>query len=92
MIEFARIQLSQREEYEKILFNCEPRGCEYTFANLYLWGKQQVAFLHGCVAFFSHFYGRTVYPYPSGMEIKRRSLKLFCRTHQSGAFPAALPV
>lgn len=71
MIEFHKMKLAEKEEYEKILFACETRGCEYTFANLYLWGKQQVAFLHGCVAFFSHFYGRTVYPYPIGAGDKK---------------------
>ena len=66
MIDFQRLTFSQKEEYEKILFDCPPRGCEYSFANLFLWGRQQVAFLHGCVAFFSHYYGRSVYPYPIG--------------------------
>ena len=66
MIHFQKLNLSQREQYNEILFSCPPRGCEYSFANLSLWGLQQVAFLHGCVAFFSHFFGRSVYPYPIG--------------------------
>ena len=57
MIDFQKLSLSQREQYNKILFSCPPRGCEYSFANLSLWGLQKVSFLHGCVAFFSHFYG-----------------------------------
>lgn len=75
MIEFHKMKLAEKEEYEKILFACETRGCEYSFANLYLWGKQQVAFLHGCVAFFSHFYGRTVYPYPIGNGDKKKVME-----------------
>lgn len=71
MLEFHRLNLSQKDEYERILFSCPPRGCEYSFANLYLWGRQQVTFLHGCVAFFSHFYGRSVYPYPIGNGDRR---------------------
>jgi len=90
MIEFARIQLSQREEYEKILFNCEPRGCEYTFANLYLWGKQQVAFLHGCVAFFSHFYGRTVYPYPIGHGDKKAVIEAVLQDASERGIPCRI--
>ena len=66
MIDFHRLTLSQKAEYERILFQGPTRGCEYSFANLFLWGRQQAAFLHGCVAFFSHFYGRSVYPYPIG--------------------------
>ena len=71
MIDFHRLKLSQKEAYEQILFSVPTRGCEYSFANLCLWGRQQVAFLHGCVAFFSHFYGRSVYPYPIGNGDRR---------------------
>lgn len=66
MLDFQRPQLSQKDDYERVLFSCPPRGCEYSFANLYLWGRQQLVFTHGCVAFFSHFNGRSVYPYPIG--------------------------
>ena len=55
MLDFQRPQLSRKDDYERVLFSCPPRGCEYSFANLYLWGRQQLVFTHGCVAFFSHF-------------------------------------
>ena len=66
MIPFERMNLSQKNQYNDILMHYAPRGCEYSFVNLCLWGRQQVAFLHGCAAFFSHFYGKSVYPYPIG--------------------------
>ena len=75
MIDFQRMPFSQKEAYEQILFSCPPRGCEYSFTHLYLWGRQETAFLHGCVAFFSHFYGRSVYPYPIGIGDKRAVLE-----------------
>ena len=75
MIEFHRLKVSQKQDYETILFSGPDRGCEYSFANLCLWGRQQVAFLHGCVAFFSHFYGRSVYPYPIGNGDRRKVLE-----------------
>ena len=71
MIDFHKPQPSEKEAYETILFSCPPRGCEYSFANLSLWGRQNIAFLHGCVAIFSHFYGRSVYPYPIGNGDKK---------------------
>ena len=71
MIDFQKIDLSHKAEYEACLFAGPNRGCEYSFANLYLWGKQELAFLHGCVAIFSHFYGRSVYPYPIGNGDKK---------------------
>ena len=90
MIEFKRLQLNQRDEYEKILFSCEPRGCEYSFANLNLWGKQQVAFLHGCVAFFSHFYGRSVYPYPIGQGDKKAVIEEILRDARERGIPCRI--
>ena len=66
MIEFHKICPEDRPRYEDCLFAEAERGCEYSFANLTLWGRQHIAYLHGCVAFFSHFGGRTVYPFPIG--------------------------
>ena len=71
MIDFRRLKLSQKEQYNTILMAESARGCEYSFANLFLWGRQQVAFLHGCVAYFSHFRGRSVYPFPIGSGDKK---------------------
>ncbi len=71
MIDFRRLKLSQKEQYNQILMEEPARGCEYSFANLFLWGRQQVAFLHGCVAYFSHFHGRSVYPFPIGSGDKK---------------------
>ena len=75
MIGFHRLTLEQKDAYQEILLSSEPRGCEYSFANLYLWGQQRAAFLHGCMAFFSHFDGRSVYPYPIGSGDRRRVLE-----------------
>ncbi len=66
MINFQRTDPADRARYEALLSAAPERGCEYSFANLYLWGRQQIAFTQGCVAFFSHFYGRSVYPFPIG--------------------------
>ena len=90
MINFQKIQLHQRSEYESVLFSCPPRGCEYSFTNLCLWGRQEVAFLHGCVAFFSHFYGRSVYPYPIGNGDKRAVLEEILRDAEGRGIPCRL--
>lgn len=74
MLNFQRLKLTQKERYDSILFSCPPRGCEYSFANLFLWGQQQAVFLHDCVAFFAHFYDRSVYPYPIGPGDKKAVL------------------
>ena len=74
MIDFQRANPSHKEPYEAILMNAAERGCEYSFANLCLWGLQSLAFLHGCALRFSHFYGKSVYPYPIGTGDKRAAI------------------
>ncbi len=71
MIPFKRLSLAEKESYESVLFSVPERSCEYSFANLYLWGRQEVAFLYGCAVFFSHFGGKSVYPYPIGPGDRR---------------------
>lgn len=90
MLDFHRLKLSQKEEYERILFSCPPRGCEYSFANLCLWGRQQAAFVHGCVAFFSHFYGRSVYPYPIGPGDKRAVIEQILQDAKERGIPCRI--
>lgn len=90
MIDFHRLKITQKEEYEKILFAGELRGCEYSFANLNIWGRQQVAFLHGCVAFFSHFYGRSVYPYPIGPGDRRSVIEEILRDAKERGIPCRI--
>lgn len=70
MIDFQPIALSQKGQYEDFLFHCGERGCEYNFVNLYLWGRQRVAFHNGNMAFFSQFNRKSVYPFPLGTDLK----------------------
>lgn len=66
MIDFQSLELSRKGEYDRYLMNCGERGCEYSFANLFLWGRQKAAFLDGFLVFFSQFSRRSVYPFPVG--------------------------
>ena len=90
MIDFQRLKLNQKAQYNEILFSVPLRGCEYSFANLCLWGRQQVAFLHGCVAFFSHSYGRSVYPYPIGSGDRRAVLEEILRDARERGIPCRI--
>ena len=87
MIQFHKLTAAQKEQYEEILFSVPQRSCEYAFANLFLWGRQQVAFLHGCVAFFSHFNGKSVYPYPIGKGDKRKVVQLVLEDARERGIP-----
>ncbi len=74
MINFKRLQLSDRPVYAPILEAAGERGCEYSFANLYLWGRQSAALVGGCMVFFSQFNRKTVYPFPVGPGDKHLAL------------------
>lgn len=85
MIDFQRLSCENRMRYETVLFSCLPRSCEYSFVNLFCWGLQQAAFVDGCVVFFSHFDGRSVYPYPIGGGDRRAALeRIFADAAQRG--------
>ena len=85
MIEFQRLNADQKEAYNNILMACPERGCEYSFANLFLWGKQHVAFTQDCVAFFSPFHGKSVYPYPIGTGDKKAVIEaILCDSRKRG--------
>ena len=64
MISFTKLDPASKACYDEYLLNCEQRGCEYNFANLYLWGRQRAAFLDDSLVFFSQFNQRSVYLFP----------------------------
>lgn len=66
MIDFKPIRPEDKAHYQALLLASGERGCEFSFANLYLWGRQKLAFLHGHALLFSQFNRRTVYPFPVG--------------------------
>lgn len=74
MIDFQPLSLADRERYEPYLLSEEERGCEYSFANLYLWGRQRAAVVADQLVLFSQFNRRTVYPYPAGTGDKKAAL------------------
>lgn len=64
MIQFHKLDPANKATYDAFLLNCGMRGCEYNFANLYLWGRQRAAFLNDSLVFFSQFNQRSVYLFP----------------------------
>ena len=71
MIDFKPLEPSFKDRYNGMLRCSGERGCEFSFANLYLWGRQKLAFLHGHALLFSQFNRRTVYPFPVGCGDKK---------------------
>ena len=90
MIDFHRLKMHHKQQYEDILFSRPSLGCEYSFANKFLWGQQRVAFLQGCVAFFSHYDGRSVYPYPMGDGDRRAVLEAILHDAKTRGIPCRI--
>ena len=66
MISFKRLDLSRRQEVFDWFNQAGRLGCEYSFVNLFLWGRQHAAFVEGYLVVFSHFFGHSMYLFPSG--------------------------
>ena len=90
MIDFHRIRLGDKEAFEAHMRTEPERGCEYSFANLYLWGRQEIAFLHGCALFFSHFYGKSVYPFPVGSGDKEAVIHALIQDARKRGIPCRI--
>ncbi len=85
MIDFQPLDPTCKAQYDRILQNSGERGCEYSFCNLYLWGRQKAAFLDGNLAFFSQFNRKSVYLFPVGPEDKKPVLDAIIEdAHQRG--------
>lgn len=90
MIDFQRASLDHKARYDDYILQAPERGCEYSFANLYLWGRQELAFLNGCAVFFSHFYGKTLYPFPIGSGDKKAVIEALLADAKERGIPCRL--
>lgn len=90
MINFQPLDLSKKDEYDAILQYCEERGCEYSFANLYLWGRQKAAFHGSNLVFFSQFNRRSIYPFPVGAGDLKATIDAIIHDAQSRGIPCRL--
>ena len=90
MIPFHRASLADKADYESHLMNSPERGCEYSFANLFCWGRQEIAFIHGCAVLFSHFSGRSIYPFPIGNGDKQAALEAILADSRERGIPCRI--
>lgn len=90
MIPFHTLDPAKRAEYDRYLQNAGERGCEYSFANLYLWGSQRAAFLHDNLVFFSQFSRKSVYLFPVGDGDKKPVLDAIMQDAAQRGIPCRL--
>ncbi len=75
MLEFKPITLNDKKIYEEYLQKSAPRGCGFSFANVYMWGQQNIIEQNGCMLAFSKFGDFSVYPYPLGCGDKKAAVE-----------------
>ena len=90
MIDFQPIHPEDLEKYNPFLHSGKSRGCEYSFANLYLWGRQKAAVVEGQMVMFSQFDRKTVYPYPAGEGEVKPVLEAIIRDSQERGIPCRI--
>jgi hypothetical protein len=64
-LDFRPLAVQDRARYEEFLFKSPTRGCEYSFANRFLWGEQEIAEWKGMLLLRARF-SRVSYPWPLG--------------------------
>ena len=90
MINFHKVRPEDKAAYEAVLASASDRGCEYSFANLCFWGRQEIAFIEGCAAIFAHFDGCSVYGYPIGSGNRREVIRLMLEDAKERGIPCRI--
>ncbi len=70
MLNFVPLKPEDKPIYDRFLLHSGQRGCEYNFANLFLWGRQKATIHQGNLAFFCQFNRKSVYLFPVGENLK----------------------
>lgn len=90
MLTFQPFNLAEKDKYDKILMYCGKESCEYSFANLYLWGRQSALFHGENLAFFSQFNRQSVYLFPVGFGDLKPTLDAIIADSKARGIPCRL--
>lgn len=90
MIDFQRIRPEDRERFEPFLLDGGDLGCEYSFANLCMWGRQSAAVMEDHLVLFSQFNRRSVYPFPVGQGEKKPVLDAIIADSRERGIPCRI--
>lgn len=90
MIPFERLTPDKKSEYDALLRHAAHRGCAYSFTNLYMWGRQCAARVNDTLLLFSHYNGKTMYPFPAGADVTRETIELLMEDARQRGIPFRL--
>ena len=89
-IDFRPLKIEDKPLYEAAMAKEVGRGCEFSFTNVYLWGRQNIATVGENIVFFSQFSRRTVYPFPIGGGDKRCALDAIIADSRARGIPCRI--
>lgn len=90
MIDFQPLDFENKEIYTSMMRADRPRGCEFSFNNLFIWGDQKMAFAHGCALVHSCFDGFRLYPYPAGTGDRKAAIEAIVADAAERGIPCRL--
>lgn len=90
MIDFQPLDIKNKARYEAFLQSTGKQGCEYCFTNLYLWGRQQAAFVCDHLVLFSQFDRKSLYLFPAGTKDKKAVLEAIIEDAKERGIPCRL--
>lgn len=90
MINFEKITPKHRDIYEMYMPDSSERGCEFSFGNLCMWGRQNMAVYSNQIILFSQFDRRSVYPYPMGDGDKKSAIDAIINDSKERGIPCRI--
>ena len=90
MLDFKRFTPEDKKIYESFFPDGEDRGCEFSFTNLYLWGRQSFTVVGTHAVLFSQFNRRSVYPYPVGHGDKKEVIDAIIEDSRARGIPCRI--
>lgn len=74
MIDFRPIELNDKTAYNACLYRGTPKGCEFSFGNLFMWGSQEITYVDNHALLYSRYDCHCFYPFPIGSGDKKAVL------------------
>ncbi len=90
MIDFRPVTPEDKALFDRFLPDSSWRGCESSFANVFLWGQQNIAVLDNHLLLFSCFGKRCLYPYPIGLGDKKAVLDAIITDARARGIPCRI--
>ena len=79
MIPFRKLTIEDKAMLDEVLMASSKQSCEYSFGNLYLWGRKYVAEVDGFLLIESRYDRKIVYLFPVGQGDVRCALDALLR-------------